>query len=88
MNAAAANALGIDAYAPAEIATRLETVAVAKAAMALLPQMALPAPSKRAWVGSTVVPFLRRVNHSPIRTAPKTDKNRAGMYIKGMLAKK
>ena len=37
LNAAAVNALGIDAYAPAEIAIRLETVAVAKAAMALLP---------------------------------------------------
>ena len=37
LKAAAANASGIDAYAPAEIAIRLETVAAAKGAMALLP---------------------------------------------------
>ena len=37
MKAAAANASGIDAYAPAEIAIRLETVAAAKARLALLP---------------------------------------------------
>ena len=37
LNAAAANAVGIDAYAPAEIAIRLETVATAKARLALLP---------------------------------------------------
>ncbi len=68
------------------ICAGLAPISGCTAAMALLPQMALPAPSKRAWAAPPWPTFLRAI-HSPMATAPKTDRSRAGRYSKGMPAK-